>query len=181
MQEAISSAMADDLMAIQAHLTTRPKHVPGNLVTAVSWHAIGELYHVSQSPLEIIGLPANFFFPGECPALGAHRPPWELPDYVGNLLWALQDTGAWIAAGGIVEQVVVAPPPTLSQPLPPSDGESEAGVSDKELPSPQQLVPKVQRSDEVEHTLDKGWWAGTRATQQGWKIFVKASPPNFSF
>jgi len=73
--------------------------------------------------------------------------------------------GAWIAAGGIVEQVVVAPPPTLSQPLPPSDGKLEVGVSDEELPSPQQLVPKVGQSDKVEHTLDKGLWAGTGATQ----------------
>src|SRR5882724_6439602 len=54
MQAAISSAMADDLMAIQAHLTTHPKHIPGNLITAVSWHAIGELYHVSRSPLELL-------------------------------------------------------------------------------------------------------------------------------
>ena len=71
------------------------------------------------------------------------NPPWELPDYVSDLSWALQDMGAWIAAGRIIEQVVVAPPLTLSQPLPPSDGKLEVGVSDEELPSPQQLVPKV--------------------------------------
>ena len=49
MQAAISSAVADDLMSIKAHLMTQPNHVPGNLVTAVSWQAIGELYHVSRS------------------------------------------------------------------------------------------------------------------------------------
>jgi len=47
MQAAVANAVADDLMAIQAHLTTFPKHIPGNLVAMVSWHAIGELYHVS--------------------------------------------------------------------------------------------------------------------------------------
>jgi len=51
MQAAISSAMANDLMAIKAHLMTQPSHVPWNLITVVSWHAIGELYHVSQLPL----------------------------------------------------------------------------------------------------------------------------------
>jgi len=47
MQAAVTNTLADDLMAIWAHLTTCPKHVPGNLVAAVSWHVIGELYHVS--------------------------------------------------------------------------------------------------------------------------------------
>ena len=89
--------------------------------------------------------------------------------------------GAWITAGGIVEQVVVAPPLTLPQPSAPSGGESEVGVSNEELPLPQQLVLKVQQSDVVEHALDKGLWAGTGATRRGWKIFVKASPSSFSF
>ena len=48
MQAIISSAVADDLMAIKAHLKTRPKHTPENLVAAVGWHTIGELYQVSQ-------------------------------------------------------------------------------------------------------------------------------------
>jgi len=107
--------------------------------------------------------PADLLLPVKCSALGAHRPPWELPDYVGDLSQALQDMGAWIAAGGIVEQVVVVPPLTLPQPSAPSGSESEVGVSDEELPSPQQLVPKVQQSDMVEHALDKGLWAGTGA------------------
>ena len=38
-----------DLLALQGHITTCPSHVPGNLVTAVSWHVIGEHYHVSQA------------------------------------------------------------------------------------------------------------------------------------
>jgi len=33
-------------------------------------------------------------------------PPWELPDYVGDLAQALQVMGAWIASGGAVEQEV---------------------------------------------------------------------------
>ena len=49
MQAAVTNAMADNLMAIWAHLMTFPKHVPGNLIAMVSWHAIGELYHVSWS------------------------------------------------------------------------------------------------------------------------------------
>src|SRR5882724_3238088 len=176
MQAAISSTMANDLMAIQAHLTTHPKHVPGNLITAVSWHVIGELYHVSQSPLELLDSLLISSFQWNVLHWERINPPWELPDYISYLSWALQDTGAWITAGGIIEQVVVVPPLTLSQPLPPSDGKSEAGVSDEELPLPQQLIPKVQRLDEVEHTLDKGLWAGNGATRRGWKIFVKASP-----
>ena len=53
MQAIISSAVTNDLMAIKAHLTTHPKHTPGNLIAAVSWHVIGELYNVSQSPLRV--------------------------------------------------------------------------------------------------------------------------------
>ena len=48
MQAIISSTMANDLMAIKAHLKTRPEHTPENLIAAVGWHAIGELYHVSR-------------------------------------------------------------------------------------------------------------------------------------
>src|SRR5882724_7494675 len=165
MQAAVSNAMADDLLAIQAHLTTHPKHVPGNLVAVVSWHAIGELYHVSWSLLGLCGSLLICFFQRNVLCWERVDPPWELPDYVSDLSRALQDMGAWIAASGIVEQVVVAPPPTLPQPSAPSDSESEVGVSDKELPSPQQLVPKVQQSDAVEHALDKGLWAGTGATR----------------
>jgi len=46
-QAAVSSTVANDLMAIQDYLMTCPKHVPSNLITVVNWHAIGELYHVS--------------------------------------------------------------------------------------------------------------------------------------
>jgi len=51
MQVTVSSTVANDLMAIQAHLQMQPGHVPRNLVAVVSWHVIGELYHVSQSHL----------------------------------------------------------------------------------------------------------------------------------
>ena len=101
--------------------------------------------------------------------------PVELPAYVSDLSRALQTTQAWIATGGIVEQVVVAAPPTLSQPLVSSDGESEFGISDAELPSPQQVVSKVRQSDKVEHVLDKGVWVATGAMQRGGRIFIKAS------
>ena len=56
---------------------------------------------------------------------------------------------------------MVAAPPTLSQPLVSSDGESELGISDTELPSAQQVVSKVRQSDKVEHVLDKGVWVAT--------------------
>ena len=165
MPAAVSSAVANNLMAIQAHLTTHPKHIPGNLITTVSWHAIRELYHVSWLPLGLWDSLLISFFQRNFLHWEHTNPPWELPDYVGDLLWALQDMGAWIASSRIVKQVVVVSPPTLPQPPAPSDGKSEVGVSDKELPSPQQLILKVKQSDEVEHTLDKGLWAGTGATR----------------
>ena len=84
-------------------------------------------------------------------------PPWELPTSVDQLVHALQETQAWIASGGIVESVVVVAPPTLSRPDL-SDGKSEVATSDREPP-----VSKVKWSDEVEHSLDKGLWAGTGA------------------
>ena len=70
-------------------------------------------------------------------------PPWELPYYIGDLAQVLQDTQAWIVCDGIIKNMVVVAPPTLPQPLASSDSESKVGVSDKELPSPQQLVSKV--------------------------------------
>jgi len=102
MQAAVSSAVADDLMAIQAHLTTRPKHIPGNLVAAVSWHMFGELHHVSWSPLELWDSLLISSFQWNVLHWECINPPWKLPDYVSNLSWALQDTGAWITAGRII-------------------------------------------------------------------------------
>ena len=61
-------------------------------------------------------------------------PPWELPNYIGDLAQALQDKQAWIVSGGIVESMVVADPPTLPQPGAHSDGESEVMISDGDLP-----------------------------------------------
>src|SRR5882724_10981531 len=134
MQAAISSAVANDLMAIQAHLTTHPKHVPGNLVAAVSWHAIGELYHISWSPLYLWIWVLNPAFQRNVHHWEQANPPWELPNYVSDLTWALQDTQVWIASGGIIENMVVAAPPTLPQPVAPSHNESEGEISDRELP-----------------------------------------------
>ena len=51
MQAAISNAVANDLLAIKAHLLKHPSHIPGNPVVVVSWHAIRELYHMSRLPL----------------------------------------------------------------------------------------------------------------------------------
>ena len=61
----------------------------------------------------------------------------------------------------------------LPLPLGPNDGKSEVRVSDEELPSPRWLVSKVRRSDDVEHILNKGVWAGTGATRWGGRIFIK--------
>ena len=103
------------------------------------------------------------------------NPPWVLPDYIGELAQALQDMKAWIATGGIAALVSMA----TGAPTPPdhaSDGESKVGVSDVELPTPQKLLSKVQRADEVEHVLDKGLWAAMPAKHWGWQIFVDVSP-----
>ena len=57
-----SHDLANDLMAIWAHLQTQLSHIPGNLIAAMSWHAIGELYHVSQlgsHPLSPVLIPVT--------------------------------------------------------------------------------------------------------------------------
>src|SRR5882724_1292415 len=105
MQAAVSNAVTNDLMAIKAHLSTCPSHVPGNLVVAVSWHAIGELYHISQSPLYLWIWVLNPAFRRNVLHWERVDPPWELPDSVGDLTWALQDMQAWIASGGIIESM----------------------------------------------------------------------------
>jgi len=84
---------------------------------------------------------------------------------------------AWVTSGGIVEQAVVAIPPTLPPPRDLSDGESEVGVSNAELPSPHKLVPKVHQADNVEHPLDKGLWVGTGTMRRGWEIYVNVNFP----
>src|SRR5882724_858743 len=151
MQATVSNAVTDDLLAIKAHLSTHPSHIPENLVAAVSWHAIGELYHISRSPLYLWIRVLNPAFQRNVLCWEQFNPPWELPDYIGDLAQTLQDTQVWIASGGIVENVVVAAPPTLPQPVAPNHGESEVEISDKELP-----VSKVRWSDKVEHMLNKG-------------------------
>jgi len=70
-------------------------------------------------------------------------------------------------------------PMATGAPAPPnhaSDGESEVDVSDAELLTPQKLLSKVRRGNEVEHVLDKGLWAATPAKRWGWQIFVDVSP-----
>ena len=91
------------------------------------------------------------------------NPPWELPNYIGDLSHALQDTQVWITSGGVIDQVVVVPLPALPQPMAPSDGKSKVVVSDADLPSLCQVIPKVHQVDDVEHTLNKGLWVGTGA------------------
>jgi len=64
----------------------------------------------------------------------------------------------WIVNGAAMTAPLTLPKlPTVS------DGESEVGASDKDLPSPWQLISKVQQSDDVEHILDKGVWVATGA------------------
>ena len=53
MSTSIHHPITDDLLAAKGHLTTRPSHMPSNFVTAVSWHAIGAHYHVSQVNLSL--------------------------------------------------------------------------------------------------------------------------------
>ena len=99
-------------------------------------------------------------------------------------MWALEETQAWIANGGVAAPVVVVPlqnlPPTDPTLPAPSNGESEVDASDEELLTPKQLLSKVRRLDEVEHVLDKGVWATTLAMCVRWKISVDMSQ-TFSF
>ena len=44
----LTPPITQDLMALQAHVSTRPTLLPGNLVAVVSWNAVGEFYLVSQ-------------------------------------------------------------------------------------------------------------------------------------
>jgi len=62
-----------------------------------------------------------------------------------------------------------------TQPLIPSDGESEVGGSDADLPMPKRLLPKVWQAYDIEHMLDKGAWATMPATRQGGEIFIDVS------
>ena len=48
MSTSIHHPITNNILALKGHIMTWPSHVPGNLVTAVSWHAIGVHYHVSQ-------------------------------------------------------------------------------------------------------------------------------------
>jgi len=46
---------------------------------------------------------------------------------------------------------------------------------DEELPSPWQVVSKVQQLDDMKHILNKGPWEATPAVCQGWKVFIDVS------
>ena len=105
------------------------------------------------------------------------NPPWVLPNYVGKLAQALQDMKAWITTSEVAASATVVTVPT--SPNHASDGESEVGVSNKELPTPRKVLPKVRQTDEVEHVLDKGLWAAMPATHWGWQIFIKVSYVRF--
>src|SRR5882724_10719829 len=79
MQAAVSNAVTNDLLAIEAHLQARPRHSPSNLVAAVSWHAIGELYHVSRLSLFLWNWLLNPVLSAKRAALGASRPSLGTP------------------------------------------------------------------------------------------------------
>ena len=53
MLTSIHHPITNDLLAVKGHLMTQPGHVPGNFITAVSWHAIGTHYHVSWVNLSL--------------------------------------------------------------------------------------------------------------------------------
>ena len=53
------------------------------------------------------------------------------------------------------------------QPLILSNGKSDVGGSDVDLPTPKRLLPNVQQADDVEHVLDKGAWVTMPATHWG--------------
>ena len=110
------------------------------------------------------GLIADLHTPMKCPHWEWVNPPLELPTYVGDFAQALMAIKAWITTSRIakyVEPIATAPPKT-TRPLSESNGKSEVPGSDEEpdekLLPPCWLVSKVQQSDQVEHTLDKGAW-----------------------
>src|SRR5882724_1278624 len=82
-------------------------------------------------------------------------PPWLLPNYVGELAQAVEDTKVWIVTGGVATLTVVVPDgPVPSDPA--SAGKSEVGTSNEELPTPRKVLSKVRQVDDIEHVLDKG-------------------------
>jgi len=67
----------------------------------------------------------------------------------------------------------------ITSPRPSGDSDSKSKVmapdEDKEPPSLQQVVLKVQQLDNVKHILNKGPWAVTPVVHQGWKVFIDVS------
>jgi len=98
--------------------------------------------------------------------------PWDLPAYFGQFSCSLAVNWTWITNGGSI--TVPSPPPRLAAS---SEDESEvvAPDEDEELPSLQQVVLKVQQSDDMKHVLNKGPWVATPVVHQGWKVFIHVS------
>jgi len=99
-------------------------------------------------------------------------PPWVLPNYISELVWALQEMKAWIATSGVAASAAVV----TDVPAPPihaSHGESKVGVSDEELPTLQKVLSKVWWAEDIKHVLDKGVWAAMPAMHQGWQSLIQ--------
>jgi len=76
------------------------------------------------------------------------NPPWVLPDYIGELAQALEDTKAWITTSGAATSTVMVPNgPVPSNPA--SAGESKVGTSDEELPTLRKVLSKVRQADDI--------------------------------
>src|SRR5882724_13568475 len=99
MSNSIHHPITDDLLAVKGHITTQPSHMPGNLIAAVSWHAIGVHYHVSQVILFLV-LVLTLVIQQNVLQWEQADLPWELPNYIGNFMQALKETQAWIMTGG---------------------------------------------------------------------------------
>ena len=106
----------------------------------MSWHVIGEHYHVSQGAFLLSAWVLSLVLQQQVLQWEQADPPWEIPNYVGDLVQALQDTQAWIVTSGAVVMTDMEPtrtmPLTTINPLVLSDSKSEVDMSDEELPTP---------------------------------------------
>jgi len=125
MQAVVSSAVADDFDGYQGRSqdpsqthTWDPRHC-GEL--ACDWGAVPCKSVIIRS----IGSPADFFPSSEMSCDGSMSTP--LGSFPITLCRPSRLWGKWIASGRVIEQEVVAPPPTLPPPLAPSDSKSEVG------------------------------------------------------
>src|SRR5882724_5759883 len=97
------------------------------------------------------------------------NPPWVLPTYVGKFSQSLDFNRTWSVNDGAMTVLPLPRPPAAS------DGKYKVGVSDVELPSPQQVVPKLQQLENMKHVLNKGPWVVTPVVHQRWKVFIEVS------